>query len=313
MVGALLRAQSGCTPCTVSNSLAPGTFDPPFLTLQVGQDTEVVIQFALPEDIRVDVAGFAISIYPNFAVFVDSLRMDGGNSYVSLRGNPSVAPSYNSANPAAGALRFDQPHRYKQVRDATPQYENVVVYQNPGGGTSTNPTPPRGCVRACVRGVSPTPTADTLRILLRAFVDTSSISLGFPPSGRDINNKDTTNLMPRINSPIGGSVPAWVDTSTKYAVRVVDQTSVIVQGCIREVKIMPNPAMGVAYLRYALNQQAQVELRVVTPAGQEVLRENLGERPAGESDYFFYLPTGLYVVELKAQGSVFRQRLVVVE
>ncbi|GIV25321.1 MAG: hypothetical protein KatS3mg026_1013 [Bacteroidia bacterium] len=147
-VSAYLYAQ--CSPCTANNTLSPRTFDPPFLTISAGVDTEVVVQFALPETVS---APSPINyVYPNFAIWVDSLRMKYGNMYVSLRGQPSVAPAYNTANPSQGALRFDQDHRYKQVRSSPDVYANVVVYQNPGGGSPSNPTPPRGCVRACIRG-----------------------------------------------------------------------------------------------------------------------------------------------------------------
>ena len=169
-LGLALYGYAQCTACsTAGNTLPPKTFNPPYLQIEAGRDTMVTIQFALPETVS---APSPINyVYPNFAIYVDSLRLDGGNAYVSLYGQPSVAPAYNTANPSQGALVFDQMHRYKQVRSGV--YANVVVYQNPGGGSPGSPTPPRGCVRACIRGVQPTPqgSADTLRILLRGFVD----------------------------------------------------------------------------------------------------------------------------------------------
>lgn len=312
LTSALLRAQSGCGLCTVNNTLPPRTFDPPFLTVEAGRDTEVVIQFAMPETIQR--AGTAL--YPNVAIFVDSLRLDGGNTYVSLKGNPSVAPTYNSSNPSAGALRFDQNHRYKQVNDNPPTYANVVVYQNPGGGSPSNPTPPRGCVRACIRGISPTPPggADTLRIYLRGFVDPNSISVGFSGiTGNDIPDKDTTNLMPERTIPFFGTIQLWGDVWTSYPVRVVaGSTTSLVPHALIGLSVTPNPAWGSATLRYMLARPSELKLQVFTLTGQIVMSENLGVRPAGESEYSITLPAGLYILNLEAEGRSLRQYLAIV-
>lgn len=308
VMGFFLKAQS-CGLCNVSNTLAPRTFDPPFLTLQVGRDTEVVIQFALPETVQF----FGTALYPNFAVFVDSLKMDGGNTYVSLRGSPSVAPAYNSANPSAGALRFDQAHRYKQVRSSGNTHENVVVYQNPGGSTPSNLTPPRGCVRACVRGITPTPSADTLRILLRGFVDTASVNVTFiPPSitAQDINNKDTSNLMPQKATPFG-LIDLWSDVWSGYAVLVVDNSTALSASPLTALTLTPNPTWGTATVAFRLERPAAPTLSVRMTTGQEVLRVSLGQRPAGEVQHQLNLPAGIYLVELEAEGHLLRQRLVV--
>jgi hypothetical protein len=79
----------------------------------------------------------------------------------------------------------------------------VVVYRNPSpseaGVSSGDLPPPRGCVRACIKGVQPTPagTGDSLYIALRAFIDPNSLSIGFTGvTSQDISNKDTANLMP---------------------------------------------------------------------------------------------------------------------
>ncbi|MCS6894766.1 MAG: T9SS type A sorting domain-containing protein [Bacteroidia bacterium] len=306
--GAILRAQCGL--CTVNNTLPPRTFDPPFLTIQVGQDTEVVVQFALPETVMQ--AGAAL--YPNYAIFVDSLYMMGGNTYVSLKGQPTVAPAYNSGNPANGALRFHEGHRYKQVKDSPPTHANVIVYQNPGGSSPSNPTPPRGCVRACIRGIAPTPTADTLRILIRGFIDPNSISATWVPTpsitGNDINNKDTSNLMPTLTTPLG-NVELWADSWTEYAVRVVNPAATVQVSAISDLFIAPNPTQGAAEIRYTLSRPAHASLRIFSVTGAEILQQSFGVRPAGESSYTAILPAGAYIVELKAGDSVLRQRLIV--
>jgi hypothetical protein len=48
---------------------------------------------------------------PSYAIYVDSLRMAGGATYVVVKGETSTPVSY-----AAGAFAFDQAPRYKQVR-----------------------------------------------------------------------------------------------------------------------------------------------------------------------------------------------------
>lgn len=301
-----LYAQSGCGPCTVNNTLAPRTFDPPYLEIREGVDTVVVIQFALPE--TVSAPSPLNYIYPNFAIYVDSLRLDGGNTYVSLAGDPNTAPSYNSTNPAAGALRFDQDHRYKQVRSSAPTHDNVVVYRNPGGGSPSNPTPPRGCVRACIRGIAPTPSGqdDTLRILLRGFVDPNTIDL-FTGSSSDINNKDTTDLIPNLFGQ-----PLYSDAWTAYAVRVLaNPSAAIIRSVLSGLSVQPNPAWGQAELSYTLHRPATVQLRILSLSGQEILREVLPNRSAGTSTYALSLPAGIYLIELQAGAEKLQQKLVV--
>ena len=190
-----------CGSCAVSGSpILPRGFDPDSITLTVGQDTEVVIQFTLPDTVR----QFGADLYPNYAIYVDSLRMAGGNTYVVVKGTASTQVSYGN-----GAFAFDQAPRYKQVRSGAPPAQ-VVVYRNPSpseaGVPSGQPSPPRGCVRACIKGRQPTPagTGDSLYILLRAFVPISAI-------GNDANNKDTSNLMPALGPQL-----LYSDTSLYY-------------------------------------------------------------------------------------------------
>jgi len=300
-VSAYLYAQSGCGPCTANNTLPPKTFDPPFLTISVGRDTEVVVQFALPETVS---APSPINyVYPNFAIWVDSLRMKHGNMYVSLRGQPSVAPAYNTANPSQGALRFDQDHRYKQVRSNPNAYAYVVVYQNPGGGSPSSPTPPRGCVRACIRGVQV--GTDTLMIYLRGFVDPNSINL-FPGQSNDINNKDTTNLMPTL-----AGQPLYSDVWTEYEVRVTGSPTSIQAGVLGEVSVAPNPAWGQATLHYTLHRSSDLTVRVLALSGAEVQTYKLGGRPAGEYTLDLALPAGVYLIQVEAGQERLLQKLVV--
>lgn len=264
----------------------------------------MVIQFALPETVS---APSPINyVYPNFAIYVDSLRLDGGNAYVVLYGTTSTPAQYNSSNPSAGALRFDQDHRYKQVRSSAPTHDNVVVYQNPGGGSPSNPTPPRGCVRACIRGVTPTGNgADTLRILLRGFVDPNSINI-FTGQSNDINNKDTTNLMPTL---AGNRL--YSDVWTEYAVRVTASTSTVRSSYIEGLTLTPNPAWGSATLSYTLNHPTALSLRILTLAGQEIEVRDLGWRTAGTHELSLSLPAGIYLIELRAGQEKQIQRLVV--
>lgn len=303
-IGLAAYAYGQCTLCTANNTLAPRTFDPPYLTIRAGVDTMVVIQFALPETVTAPSINY---VYPNFAIFVDSLHLDGGNTYVSLYGQPNVAPAYNSANPPQGALRFDQNHRYKQVRSSAPTHDNVVVYQNPGGGSPSNPTPPRGCVRACVRGIQPTPpnSADTLRILLRGFVDPNSINI-FTGQSIDINNKDTTNLMPTL-----AGNPLYADAWTAYAVVVLPGQTTVLERVLSGVQLSPNPAWGTAGVTFGLHRPAEVTLRVFSMEGKLVWQREMGLTLAGEHTVSLSLPAGLYTVEVQAGPELLRTKLVV--
>jgi hypothetical protein len=106
-----------CASCAVSGSpTLPQGFDPSSITLTVGRDTEVVIQFTLPDTAQP--SGF--TVYPNYAIYVDSLRMAGGNTYVVVKGTASTPVSYGN-----GAFAFDQAPRYKQVQSGA---------SCPGGG-----------------------------------------------------------------------------------------------------------------------------------------------------------------------------------
>ncbi|MCX7606628.1 MAG: T9SS type A sorting domain-containing protein [Bacteroidia bacterium] len=303
VVGLAYPLYGQCNLCPVSNNLPPRTFDPAFLVIEAGRDTDVVIQFALPETVS---APAPINyVYPNFAIYVDSLRMDGGNTYVSLAGNPSIAPAYNTSNPAAGAMRFDQNHRYKQVRSSSPTHDNVVVYRNPGGGGPSNPTPPRGCVRACIRGITPTPTADTLRIYLRGFVDPNSINI-FTGASNDINNKDTSNLMPNL-----AGQPLYSDTWTSYAVVVRSPVTGVSYQALTSLQAYPNPTWGPVTVHYSLSRPANLTLTVLSLSGQQILHEKVGIRPAGENQFSLSLPPGIYLIELHGEGETLRGRVVV--
>ncbi|MEN2993085.1 MAG: T9SS type A sorting domain-containing protein [Bacteroidia bacterium] len=315
-----LYAQSGCDSCIVNNSLAPRSFDPPLLVLTAGRDTEVVIQFALAETVRVsfEFGGqtYSVDPYPNVAIFVDSLRMKGGTQYVALRGQPNVAVGYNAANPSAGALRFNQAHRYKQVESSPDRYANVVVYRNPGGGSPQNPTPPRGCVRACVRGVNPTPQGqpDTLLIYLRGFVDPATIQinpLNNPPiTATDEDSKDTANLMPTIQG-----FSAWRDIWTGYPVEVrAASPSTSLHAALGTLALSPNPAWGRAELRFDLLYAARVEIAVSTLSGQRVFYHSLGAILPGTYAVPLALPSGVYLVQLSVDGtSLPPQKLLIVE
>lgn len=297
-----LRAQmTGCSPCTQQNVNA--TFSPPVVEIDQGQEVEAVVQFTLPDSARVNVdPSTQITVFPNYAIFVDSLRMEGGATYVSLRGNPNIPVSYNSANPQNGALRFDQMHRYKQVfPSGSNQFANVVVYRNPG--RQAGPTPPRGCVRACIRGKAPTPTADSLRILLRAFVDPNSLA----GSDGDIDNKDTTNVMPTI---FGRNL--WADTLIKYPVRVRTFSSIAWQA-VSALQLYPNPAIGNAMLRYKIERPSAVSIHIYSITGSLLKEEALGLRQPGAHEYPIHMPAGIYLVELRTETESLKEKIVLIE
>jgi hypothetical protein len=87
-----------------------------------------VIQFTLPDTVK----QLGTDLYPNYAIYVDSLRMAGGATYVVVNGTPSTPVSY-----ANGAFGFDQAPCYKEVRSDV--YAQVVVYRNPSPSEANPP------------------------------------------------------------------------------------------------------------------------------------------------------------------------------
>ena len=293
-----------CGRCGVSGSpILPQGFDPSSITLTVGQDTEIVVQFTL-----LDMAQQAgLTLYPNYAIYVDSLRMAGGNTYVVVKGTASTPVSY-----ANGAFGFDQAPRYKQVQSNASAW--VVVYRNPSPSEanppSGQPSPPRGCVRACIRGRQPTPpgTGDSLYIVLRAFIDPSSVSI-FPPSSNDISNKDTTNLMPTESG-----VPLYSDVSLYYGpVYVESRPSAIESALQGGIVLSPNPTWGVAMVRFTTTYSVPVRVRALDASGRVVHERDMGVLFPGEHTADLQLPAGIYIVELLAGKESHKARLVVLE
>jgi len=288
-----------CASCGVSGSpTLPQGFNPSSITLTVGQDTEVVIQFTF-----LDVAqqsGF--TVYPNYAIYVDSLRVAGGDNYVVVKGTTSTPVSY-----ANGAFTFDQAPRYKQVRIGAPP-ARVVVYRNPSpseaGVSSGQPSPPRGCVRACIKGRRPTPagTGDSLYILLRAFVPQLAI-------GNDAGNKDTSNLMPAL-----GLLPLYSDTSLYYGPVYVEDRGTAIESALQGgIVLSPNPTWGVAMVRFTTTYSVPVRVRALDASGRVVHERDMGVLFPGEHTADLQLPAGLYIVELLAGKESYKARLVVLE
>jgi len=266
-----------------------------------------VIQFTLPDTVRQ--SGF--DVYPNYAIYVDSLRMAGGATYVVVKG-----PTPNPVSYANGAFAFDQAPRYKQVQSGVSAW--VVVYRNPSPSEANPPSgqlsPPRGCVRACIKGVQPTPagTGDSLYIVLRAFVDSNSVSL-FPPSSSDISNKDPTNLMP-TKDVFGNSVDLYSDVSLYYGPVIVQSSSTAIESAVRGGTVLPpNPTWGVAMVRFTTTYSVPVRVRALDASGRVVHERDMGVLFPGEHTADLQLPAGLYIVELLAGKESYKARLVVLE
>ena len=294
-----------CASCSVSGSpILPQGFDPSSITLTVGQDTEVVIQFTLPDTVEQS----GLTLYPNYAIYVDSLRMAGGNTYVVVKGTTSTPVSY-----ANGAFAFDQAPRYKQVRSGVSAW--VVVYRNPSpseaGVSSGQLSPPRGCVRACVKGIQPTPpgTGDSLYIVLRAFVDPNSISFFPSLSSSDISNKDTTDLMPTVfGRPLYSDVPLY------YGPVIVQSRSTAIESAVRGgIVLSPNPTWGVATVRFTTTYSVPVTVRAWDASGRVIHQRDMGVLLPGEHTADLQLPAGIYIVELLAGKESYKARLVVLE
>jgi hypothetical protein len=252
-----------CTPDPAS-SPRPYGFKPAVLWLPPAKDTSLVIYFTFPDSVRQG----SFLVYPNYAIWVDSLRLDRG-LITDQSGNPFA---YNASNPAEGPIHFDQMHRYKQWGSEPTDYANFVVYQNPG--TSAGPagaTPPIGCARVCIR-TSSTEGSDTLRIKVRVFV---------PVAFGDLDNKDTTNLR-----PVQGGRDAWLDTVFRYAVVISSAPASLGSGMSAMYAFRPvsNPAYREAVVTYTLHQPMAVRLRAYTLDGREVLLRDLGlQTPYGLS------------------------------
>lgn len=310
LVVGLYGLYAQCTNCAVSGSpTLPRGFDPSSITLTVGQDTEVVIQFTLPDTVK----QLGTDLYPNYAIYVDSLRMAGGATYVVVKGTTSTPVSY-----ANGAFGFDQAPRYKQVRSGVTA--QVVVYRNPSpseaGVSSGQLSPPRGCVRACIKGVQPTPvgTGDSLYIALRAFIDSNSISIGFTGvTSQDISNKDTANLMPTKNV-FGNSVDIYSDVSLYYGPVYVVGTSTAIESALQGgIVLSPNPTWGVAMVRFTTTYSVPVRVRALDASGRVVHERDMGVLFPGEHTADLQLPAGIYIVELLAGKESYKARLVVLE
>jgi len=293
-----------CANCSVSGSpILPQGFDPDSITLTVGRDTEVVIQFTLPDTVQ----RAGLTLYPNYAIYVDSLRMAGGATYVVVKGTTSTPVSY-----ANGAFAFDQAPRYKEVRSGVSAW--VVVYRNPSpseaGVPSGQPSPPRGCVRACIKGIQPTPAGgDSLYIVLRAFVDPNSISFVPSPSSTDISNKDTTDLMPTTFGQ-----PLYSDVSLYYGPVYVVSTPAAIESALQgDIVLSPNPTWGVAMVRFTTTYSVPVRVRALDASGRVVHERDMGVLFPGEHTADLQLPAGIYIVELLAGKESYKARLVVLE
>lgn len=293
-----------CTNCAISGSpTLPQGFNPSSITLTVGRDTEVVIQFTLPDTVERN----GLTLYPNYAIYVDSLRMAGGATYVVVKNTTSTPVSY-----ANGAFGFDQAPRYKQVQSGV--YARVVVYRNPSPSeANAQPgqlSPPRGCVRACIKGVQTTGgTGDSLYIALRAFVDPNSISFFPSPSSTDISNKDTMNLMPTaFGQPLYSDVPLY------YGPVIVQSSSTAIESAVRGgIVLSPNPTWGVAMVRFTTTYSVPVRVRALDASGRVVHERDMGVLFPGEHTADLQLPAGIYIVELLAGKESYKARLVVLE
>ncbi len=299
-----------CGNCTVSGSpVLPNGFDPASIAIPVGQDTEVVIQFTLPDTVN----QLGTDLYPNYAIYVDSLKMASGNTYVVVKGTSSTPVTYGN-----DGLKFDQAHRYKQVSSGV--YANVVVYRNPSpseaGVSSGQLSPPRGCVRACIKGIQPTPvgTGDSLYIALRAFIDPNSVSVGMTGiTSQDISNKDTTNLMPVLSTPLG-TFDLYSDVSLYYGPVIVrSSTSAIELAVQGGVVVSPNPTWGVATVRFTTTYSVPVMVRALDATGRVVYERDMDVLFAGDHTAEMQLPAGIYIVELLAGKEIYKTRLMVLE
>ena len=297
LIGVAL-AYGQCNMClpNPANSPFPYGFSPDPLYLPPGIDTSLTIYFTFPDQVEVVAFGQTQTVYPNYAIWVDSLRLDRG--LITTQSGDTFA--YNASDPSAGPIIFDQPHRYKQWGSGARDYANFVVYQNPGiSAGPAGQTPPFGCARVCIR-TSPTEDSDTLRVKVRAFIPTTG----------DPDNKDTTNLRPVL---LGNN--AWLDTVFRYAVVISSAPASLGRGMSAMYAFRPvsNPAYREAVVTYTLHQPMAVRLRAYTLDGREVLLRDLGLQPAGTFQETLNLPAGQYFLRLETPHGLSATRLTVIE
>jgi len=299
LIGAALVYGQQCNQCTPdpARSPRPYGFRPDPLWLPPGIDTSLTIYFTFPDSARVQASGNSILVYPNYAIWVDSLRLD--RRLITTQSGGTFA--YNASNPQAGPIHFDQMHRYKQWGSGATDYANFVVYQNPGTSAGqAGATPPIGCARVCIR-TSSTEGSDTLRVKVRAFIPVLFI---------DQDNKDTTNLRPVL-----GTNNAWLDTVFRYAVVISSAPASLGRGMGAMYAFRPvsNPAYREAVVTYTLHQPMAVRLRAYTLDGREVLLRDLGLQPAGTFQETLNLPAGQYFLRLETPYGLSATRLTVIE
>ena len=297
LIGAALvygQDERRCTQCTprLDQSPRPFGFNPDPLWLPPNKDTSLTIYFTFPDEAQVEAFGGTLTVYPNYAIWVDSLRLD--RSLITAQGGGRFA--YNASDPEAGPIHFDQRHRYKQWGDGAMEYANFVVYQNPG--VSAGPagqTPPIGCARVCI-STSRDEGNDTLRVKVRAFVNAL---------GLDVDNKDTTDIKGRFGR---------VDTTFRYAI-VISRSSSLSRGLtnVYDLRIQPNPAYQEAILSYTLPNAMAVSLSVYALDGRKVLSRDLGLKPAGTHQENLRLPAGQYLIRLETLYGFSTTRLTVIE
>ena len=293
LIGAAL-VYGQCNQCTPDSARSPRPFgfNPDPLWLPPNKDTSLTIYFTFPDSVPYG----SLTVYPNYAIWVDSLRLDRGR--ITTQGGGTFA--YNASDPSAGPIIFDQPHRYKQWGSGAMDYANFVVYQNPGTplGGQLGSTPPFGCARVCIR-TSSTEGRDTLRVKVRAFI----------PALGD-GDKDTTNLRPVL---LGRN--AWLDTVFRYAVVISSEPASLGRGMSAMYAFRPvsNPAYREAVVTYTLHQPMAVRLRAYTLDGREVLLRDLGLQPAGTFQETLNLPAGQYFLRLETPYGLSTTRLTVIE
>lgn len=302
LVPSIVKAQ--CTQCTprADRSPRPFGFNPQVVCLPTDKDTSFTVYFTFPDSTR---SGGNL-VYPNYAVWVDSLRLLRG-----LLTRPNGSPfGYDAANPEQGAIRFDQPHRLKAYSSNPSDRANFVVYRNPGGAAGG--TPPIGCAQICIK-TGATAGRDTLRVKVRVFVPN--------PIAGDAIDKDTTNL-----APIFAGRPTYLDTFFNYIIfvgvtppdaglcvtRTFPTSLDRAPESIRSFTLAPNPAVGETQASFSVTMPGRVTLRVVNTAGQEVYAYT-NEFPAGDHTHTLRLPAGFYMVFIEDKQGALMQRLVIAE
>ncbi|MGQ9864172.1 MAG: T9SS type A sorting domain-containing protein [Bacteroidia bacterium] len=295
-ISLLGRAWAQCPQCSrVSNNNPDVNYNPPELLLPAGatnyRDT---VQFALLDSIIIQGVG---TLYPNFGIFVDSLRVFGNTLGAQYQTPGNL---YNKSNPTNGIMRFDRLHadNFGGTNFSIIPHANLKKY--------TPNIPPHGCVTVCLPSVPNTPgVEDSIRIKLRAYFKINIV--GFSPVQ---DTQDTTTF----NGTLLGN-PTYQDTFSVYKIRIVGSTALGKPYDIwsRGFELYPNPTRGEVNLRFEIRRPTHVSWELLDMLGKEVYHAHAYYQVGiyHESLRLPSLSPGMYLLRARTENEIHTEKLLI--